>query len=542
MYTQNLEISNLPTMKEPMKLLMVNIYPDDSIARYTLSSYVLKAYLDSKIAGDNMVVEVVNFSPAMSTESICNEIKKHSPNVIGYSSYVWNIEKFIDVIKTLRAEMDFVHILGGPEISMERITTIGGSKVADFYIIGEGEIKLTNLMKYLMFRNAGMEMPLPPGIVGWEKDGANMVYQEDAAIVPLEDIPSIYLTGVLEDKYYKGGQVFVETQRGCKYRCKYCVYHKNLPHVSYYPIGRVLEEIDYLIVEKKVLALRFIDAVFTSDMDRAKLIVEHLAALKEKGINIPWIYWEFDYESVDDRFLEGVATLKKKDYINNCEEAVPVNRPQIYSQLLKDYTAVNCLGVQSFNEKSLKAVSRRPVDRELFGSFMEKCRELNIVLKMDFILGLPFETLDSYFEGLEFILPFLRQTDHVLNIHVLQVLPGTGIEKLYGDYDMQFSINAPHCVLSTNGMSREEISSASTITAVLFRIINSPLREAFFEMKERTGEGYISIIRSFVDKIMADENFASTSLVKDDRVDDVYWNQDVFREIPTDWLQNELNA
>lgn len=176
-----------------------------------------------------------------------------------------------------------------------------------------------------------------------------------------------------------------------------------------------------------------------------------------------------------------MAALKKKDYINNCEEAVPVNRPQIYSQMLKDYTVVNCLGVQSFNEKSLKAVSRRPVNRELFRNFMEKCRELNVVLKMDFILGLPFETLDSYFEGLEFILPFFRQTDHVLNIHVLQVLPGTGIEKLYGDYNMQFSINAPHCVLSTNGMSSEEIASASIITAVLFRIINSPLREAFLK-------------------------------------------------------------
>lgn len=61
-------------------------------------------------------------------------------------------------------------------------------------------------------------------------------------------------------------------------------------------------------------------------------------------------------------------------------------------------------------------------------------------------------------------------------------------------------------------------------------------------MKERTGKGYISIIQSFVEKIIADENFANTALVKNDRVDDVYWNQDVFREIPTDWLQKELEC
>ncbi len=526
-----------------MKLLLINIYPLDNIAKYTISSYMLKVYLDSKVAAeDGLVAEVLNFSAATPTLSICSEIKKHSPNVIGYSSYVWNIEKFIDVIKNLRTEMESVHVLGGPEISMERIATIGGPKVADFYIIGEGEIKLTNLIRYLMSRTAGVERPLPPGIVAWEKDGNTMVYQEDATIVPLEDIPSLYVTGVLDEKLYKGGQVFIETQRGCKYRCKYCVYHKNLPHVSYYPMRRVLEEIDYLIIQKKVLALRFIDAVFTSDLDRAKLISGHLAVLKEKGANIPWVYWEFNYESVDDEFLKSVAALKKKEYINNFREALPVDRPQMYSQLLKDYTVVNCMGVQSFNEKSLRAVARHPVNRDLFRSFMEKCRDWNIVLKIDIILGLPFETLESYFEGLEFILPFFRQTDHMLNIHILQVLPGTGIEKLYSDYDMQFSVNAPHCVQSTNGMSREELVLASRITAVLFRIINSPLREVIFMQEEKTGKGYISILRSFVEKILMDEKFANAGLCKDEGVDDIYWNQDVFGDIPTAWLKDNLTA
>lgn len=524
-----------------MKLLLVNIYPIDTIAKYTLSSYVLKAYLDSKLGNEGgLVVEVVNFSVATPTARICNEIKKHSPNVIGYSSYVWNIEKFIDVIKTLRTTMECVHVMGGPEISLERIVTIGGPKVADYYIIGEGEIKLTNLVRYLIFRNAGMEMPLPLGIVAWEKDDNTMVYQEDVAVVPLKDIPSLYQTGVLDEKYYKGGQVFVETQRGCKYRCKYCVYHKNLPNVSYYPIGRVLEEIDYLISEKKVSVLRFIDAVFTSDLDRAKLIAGYLVAFKERGVNIPWIYWEFDYESVDDGFLKCVVALKKKKYINNSNEALPEDKPQMYSQLLKDYTVINCMGVQSFNEESLRAVARRPLKRDLFRNFMEKCRDCNIVLKIDIILGLPFETIESYFEGLEFILPFFRQSDHVLNIHVLQVLPGTGIEKLYSDYGMQFSVNAPHCVLSTNGMGREELVLASRITAVLFRIINSPLREVFFTRKEKTGNEYITIIQSLVNKILAHENFASTGLIRDEGVDDVYWNSDVFGDIPTVWLEENL--
>jgi radical SAM superfamily enzyme YgiQ (UPF0313 family) len=524
---------------ESMKLLLVNIYPDSTVAKYTLSSYMLKAYLDFTYRNtESISTHVINFSMATPLSRICSEIQKQAPQVIGYSSYVWNIEKFIEIIKTLKTQTNYIHILGGPEISLERIATIGGPEVADFYIIGEGELKLSRLISYLSSRPR--KTKVPAGIVTWDKDHGYMIYESDATPVPLAELPSVYLAGALDEKYYQGGQVFVETQRGCKFRCKYCVYHKNLMQISYYPLDRVLRELDFLIIEKKVTTLRFIDAMFTSDLKRAKTIVTYILNQKNHGMRLPWIYWEFNFESVDPEFLGIIAGLKDRESIQNFREVVPEDQPQIYNKLLNGYNAVNCIGIQSFHEESLKAVARRPVKLELFREFMAQAKRNNIVLKIDLILGLPFETLSSYFAGLEYILPFLQETDHILNIHILQVLPGSDLEQHCGDYHLQYKINAPHIIVSTNGMNRQELALASIISGILFRVVNSPLREAFYEAVTKSGRTYIGMIQVIIEKICLTPQFANIGLVGDENIDDSYWNKQIFSDIPTPWLEKFL--
>ena len=525
-----------------MKLTIVNIYPRDTVARYLLSGYVLKGYLDKCWNGENLDVEVLNFNEKVQPEDLSKVLLETRSDIIGYSCYIWNAEKILEVVKKLRAEnRNIIHVLGGPEISVQRILSLHQPSVVDYYIIGEGEKKLLNLIKYINAKKKNKDIALPKSVAYWGRDKLKHYDSYEDSVTDLDEIPSIYLEGVIDKNLYERQQVFLETQRGCIFKCKYCVYHKFLSSVRYYSLERVLQELDYLILEKKVTALRITDAIFTSDLKRAKEIVRHLVELKDvEGVNLPWIYWEFDYNYVDEEFIELTSSLKYKDRILNTDELAPLDRPQLYSDMLEDYTVVNSIGIESFYDKALEAVGRRRLHFKNFDAFMKLTREYNIAVKMDLILGLPFETLGTFFEGLEILLPYFKSTDHVLNIHHLQILPGSELEGLTGEYKIKYSRNAPHTVFSTNTLTEEDINYGLKLSAVLSRIINSPMRNLFFESWERSGEKLFGLVKKMYNEICSSGKFSETPLVKDKMLYDSYWNDLIYRDLPSDFINDLL--
>ena len=519
-----------------MKIVLLNIYSPDTIARYLLSSYILKAYLKSHYSND-LTIEVLNFSTESNAVKVCDELIDIRADIIGYSCYTWNIEKVLKIIADVKCvTSEITQILGGPEISLSRISSLPDPYIADYYVIGEGERKLLRLITYIQDQNNGYDASFPEGVASWTESGIN--YSIDGnEIEELDEIPSVYLSRAIEDRLYARQQAFIETQRGCKFKCKYCVYHKNLQTLSYYSLERIYSELDYLIKEKKISALRFLDAVFTSNIERAKKIVRHLLQIKEKEhVRLPWIYWEFTYNSNDEEFFKLVSQLKYRSKIFNTDEITPNDRPQFYFDMLKDYTVINCVGFQSFSNQVLKAVSRPGITINKFDSFMNNARDYNVALKVDLILGLPYETFDTYIKGIEFFLPYFKNTDHVLNIHRCQILPGSDLENLCLKLGISYSKTAPHVVYSTNSMSEVELNYASKLSAVLFRILNSPLRRVFFEAKENSELSYSNIIEKIYNTICSEYEFRSTRIVQDVFVDDSYWYADIFREIQTQQL------
>jgi radical SAM superfamily enzyme YgiQ (UPF0313 family) len=527
-----------------MKMAFSNIYPAGVIARYLLSSYILKAYLDNNYnGGENLTVEVLNFSEKVDIEKACDKLMEANADIIGHSCYVWNMEKTLKVIKRIRERKNnIVHIMGGPEITYGRIESLPDPFIADYYVIGEGERKLLRLIKYLENRRNGRE-DTPPKSIIYSENGRLNYFRDNQTIENLDEIPSVYLTQTIESRLYEKQQAFIETMRGCRYRCKYCVYHKSNPSCAYYSLERVFAELDYLIIKKQITALRFLDPVFTADIERAKKIVRYLSALKNKrGIKLPWIYWEFTHNAVDEEFFKLTASLKNYANILNCNKLSAVDRPQHYSDMLADYNVINCIGVQSFLKDALRAVGRFVVKKDELDFFLEKAKEYNIVLKLDLILGLPFETFDSYFEGLEFFLPYFENTDHVLNIHRLQILPGSELESLCDEYKIVYSTQAPHFVHSTNTMSEQELNYAAKLTAVLFRILNSPLRKLFFAAKAGAEISFYELVKNIYNEVSSHNVLKSARVVRDEVVDDEYWNDVIFWEVPTRFLVDSLES
>lgn len=535
------------------KLLLINIYPPVTMARYLLSGYQLKAYLEKHLPSPaRPELVVLNFSTAASADKIAAAICTHAPTWVGYSCYMWNMGKTERIINTFVHRLPCRHILGGPEISVSKAKALSDRHVGDYYVIGEGEETLCRLIRCLLKTAGPGEVCLPPGVapgevclppgVAWRKEN-RLRYTAPGGSVALEHVPSVYLSGTLEDRLYRYQQAFVETQRGCANRCSYCLYHKKLPAIDYYPLDRVLKELDHLIVGKAIRALRILDADFTSDLPRAKAIARHLASLKKiKGVRLPWTYWEFNHDTPDDEFLALTAALKYRAGICNCDTLAPLNQPQHYTDLLRGYTVVNCVGVQSLDPRVNRAVNRVPLHRGAFTRFMTRAAHHNLVLKLDLVLGLPLETYTSWVEGIRWLLPFFEKTDHILNIHRLRVLPGTPLEATSAKYDIRFSAENTHLVMATNTFDADDLSRSARLSGLLFRIVNSPLRGLLFAKMRRTGGDVFDVLQSGLERLGRSKPLGACRLIEDDRVDDDYWNADIFRDVPSAWLKSFLNA
>ena len=128
-----------------MKILLFAL--NASFAHQALGVLTLASYINSRLPG---AAEVLERSINDRDDEVFYELYENSKNkkLIGFSCYIWNIEKmlkFAENLKKLRP--DIYIVFGGPEVSFY------GEKefcdlypFADFLIKGEGEEKLFGLL------------------------------------------------------------------------------------------------------------------------------------------------------------------------------------------------------------------------------------------------------------------------------------------------------------------------------------------------------------------------------------------------------------
>ena len=71
--------------------------------------------------------------------AFANEIINENPRIISFSSYIWNIEKTLELSKILKEKIGCTIILGGPEVSYRAKNVLENYYFIDFVLSGEGE-------------------------------------------------------------------------------------------------------------------------------------------------------------------------------------------------------------------------------------------------------------------------------------------------------------------------------------------------------------------------------------------------------------------
>jgi len=358
------------------------------------AGYLKSVALKTNAASDDEIEiisrEIVNFG---GDAAILKYIADSQIDAVGFTSYMWNIERNIYLAHKIKtSNPKTTTLLGGPEITPNHWSL--ESNAIDTFIMGEGEIAFSNLLRDL-------------------KNGTSLkrIYRAQSP-ADLGEIPNPYLDNVLVP--FQKESMFLETMRGCPYLCKYCFYSKSDSRMRYFP-RRYLPELFEMARSYDVPEIYLMDPSFNVApglMDR----LESIGRFNSTGIPI---HTEIRLESVTPK----IAAAMKKAEFHSVE-----------------------VGLQSVNDCALNAIGRT-WNREKFIRGANLLKEHCIDVKTGVILGLPYDTMGDFEDTLDFVMQL--ELEESMEIYPLSLIPGTRLRDEAGDYGIEYMPQPPYWVTST---------------------------------------------------------------------------------------------
>lgn len=366
-----------------------------------------------------------------SYEQILSKIIACDFDMIGISTYIWNVELVLRLTNDIKKLKGSTIILGGPEVSYNSIEILEQNPSVDYIISGEGEESFAQLVLTANPKNI-------PGVT--YRKSAEIVYNPER--ICLDDPPSPYTKRYFES--LNGRISYIETSRGCPFKCAFC-----LSGVS----GGV-RFFDEELSKRNIISLansgsktiKFVDRTFNADKKRANRIFQFL--IDNYGKKVPesvCFHFEIAGELIDDDTLE---TLEKA--------------PKGLFQFE--------IGLQSFNEKTLEHINRK-TNIEKLSKNIEKLIALgNIHIHIDLIVGMSYENISSFANSFN---KALALNPNALQIGFLKLLHGAEMRENREKHVCQFSSRAPYEIIENPWLSAEELEKLHFLEDVFEKMYNS---------------------------------------------------------------------
>jgi anaerobic magnesium-protoporphyrin IX monomethyl ester cyclase len=410
---------------QPIALVSLHAgYSHSSLALQSIRAYAEKRSFASQI---HLFEHLVNASH----QTLLEQLVALQPAVIGFSTYLWNIQASIRLSKLLKQLLpECTIVFGGPEAGPRGEELLASLPMLDYVIDGEGEAAFTDLVSYLFYTKGGLG------------DISGLVYRTNVGIqsnpiqlLALEQIPAPLLSGRYK---FDKSLVYWETSRGCPFRCSFCT--SATDRLRALPIERVELELKVLEkLEKKTVKL--LDRSFHLGKERTQQLLQRFSATPE-GLR-------FHLELNPDR--------------------VSPEAMQIFQQATPGKFQFE-IGLQTLNEPVLNAIDRQmsvPKALENIQQLMEMRRH---PVHLDLIVGLPGEDAAQCADSLN--RTFLLYPDH-LQLGTLKLLPGTPLLQQAETLGYCWDREPPYEVLSHPLISFAEIARFKLYAELLERLWNS---------------------------------------------------------------------
>jgi len=302
--------------------------------------------------------------------------KLENPDILLFSNYGWNTTYHCDIARRAKEKFPNVKIIIGGPNAQQSEKYLTEHDYIDISVWGEGEQSLLELLRALY---KSYDLSTVPGIAYID----DVYHKNDIRNrqTDITKIPSPYLTGIFDSYFSRYEYNFMpvwETNRGCPYHCTFCDLGADYYNKLYeFDTERLVNEIHWFS-EKKIEYVEIADANFgilPRDLELVKLIKHlHDTTGYPQKINATWA------KNSPDRVFEASKILDS------------INRGGV------------TLALQSQNKTALDNIKRINIANDRLENIAKKYIESGIQTYHDFILGLPGETLDSWKDGLLYVI------------------------------------------------------------------------------------------------------------------------------------------
>ncbi|OGT06715.1 MAG: hypothetical protein A2103_01110 [Gammaproteobacteria bacterium GWF2_41_13] len=469
---------------------------------FPLAVGFIGAYLKKEF-GDEINIELFK-SPHELSRALTHKV----PEVVMFSNYMWNCNISTVFAEKIRSKYaDVLIVMGGPNISSDsekRYEFLKMNAAIDLYVIHEGEIAAKKILEKFIEKRSIKEAKKVryPSIICAETiyDNQMMLCDQEqskrigtAKEISLDDLPSPYLTHMM-DKFFIDHEVpLIETNRGCPFTCAFCqqgmgVYNRVIHH----SIERVEQEIKYIAqrIQKNACQINDVE-VADSNFGMYSRDRQICVALRE----------------VQDAtgFPNSIGSSTGKNKVDLIIDNLDI--VQRGSMLVRS-------AIQSTNEATLKAIKRENIKQDMYIHIQREMESRGLENNADLMLGLPMETKESHFKAV-----FDLINSGVKEFSCLQtiVLKGTvmeseqyrkeyGIETKYriipecfGEYEIMGErkriCEAEEIIIKTNTMSFDDYLECRKLHLLVMIFHNTRLLSLVYAVLD-----YVGIDKSVVIK------------------------------------------
>tara|TARA_B100001540_G_scaffold316365_1_gene346001 strand:- start:120 stop:2171 length:2052 start_codon:yes stop_codon:yes gene_type:complete len=284
-------------------------------------------------------------------EKIENELESHPPDILALSNYAWCNRISREISKIFKKlNPNGIVVWGGPNFPLDiksQEKFFERNSIIDIYVPVEGEIGFSNIIEKAIesnpkseLRQKILEKPID-GCISRLNNGKLHFSFSSIRTKQLDDIPSPYTNGLLDEFFDGKLSPMIQTNRGCPFSCTFCVDGSSLVNkVNSFSNDRVREELQYIAkhVTPNMHSMHISDlnfGMYPKDLE----VCDHINEV-QKEFNFPKYVKVTSGKNRKDKIIEAI---KKLGGSTSMAMSVQSMDPNVLSNIRRDNISSNAL-------------------------------------------------------------------------------------------------------------------------------------------------------------------------------------------------------
>jgi radical SAM superfamily enzyme YgiQ (UPF0313 family) len=337
---------------------------------------VISVYLKKNVSGE---LDVRMFKD---TNRALREFENWRPDVVGLAQYSWNSELNLFAAREVKkANPEAIIIAGGPNVyknESKKAEFLRQENYIDICVVYDGEIIFAEIVRRLLAGETINDIRREPvaGTYSLHPETNAVVerLQNPPRMTTLDVLGTPYADGVFDSFLDEGFHPFVQTHRGCPFRCAFC--HTS---DSYY---------------NRMLFLS--PALFEKDMEYLGRRFQGKYHVPLYIANTNWSLFEQDFE------IAGILKKVKEKY--GWPSQIHINSgkdPRKLIEMLSVFRYMPGIALQTLTPSVLQNINRKNIPFDEYLDFQNKVSiRTGRPSATELILGLPGETKETFLDTL----------------------------------------------------------------------------------------------------------------------------------------------